>query len=418
MSLVVIGANHRTASLELLERMSVRGDALPKLLAGLCSGEHTSEAVVLATCNRTEVYLVAERFHGAFGEVRNFFSDLTHLPPDRFADSLYVHYDDQAVDHLFGVVAGLDSAVPGEHEILGQVRSAWEIARREKAAGRGLNLLFRHALEVGKRTRSETRIGEHTTSVSQAAVAIATDRLGSLDGAAAAVVGAGTMGRRLARLLDRAGVSELVLANRTVQRCEGLASELGVDTRSVPLGELSDHLARMDVVFTATSAPHPVIGPDDAATGARIRPLLTIDLAVPRNVDPALGDLDAVDLVDMAAIAEITDAAVTLRRLEANGVRRIVDEEVQRYMAASCAREVAPLIAAVRDRAEEIRAAELRRFATAIGDLDAQQRDLLEGITRSMMAKLLHEPTVRLKDAAGSARGDRLAVSLAELFDL
>ena len=252
MSVVVVGANHRTAPLELLERMSVTGDALPKLLHHLEAGEHISEVVVLATCNRTEVYLVAERFHGAYGEVRDFFSDLTFLPPDRFADSLYVHYDDQAVTHLFEVAAGLDSAVPGEHEILGQVRSAWEVARAEGTARRGLNLLFRHALEVGKRARTETAIGTHITSVSQAAVQIAADRLGTLAGRRVVLVGAGAMGRGMADFLAAEGVEELVLANRTAGRAAELAEPA---RRSRPPWWASTRSAPSSGVLTPCSRP-------------------------------------------------------------------------------------------------------------------------------------------------------------------
>ncbi|MCO5318236.1 MAG: glutamyl-tRNA reductase [Microthrixaceae bacterium] len=430
MSIVVVGANHRTAPLELLERMSVRGDSLPKMLHDLCTGEHTSEAVVLATCNRTEVYLVAERFHGAFGEVRNFFSDLTFLPPERFADSLYVHYDDQAVTHLFEVAAGLDSAVPGEHEILGQVRTAWEVARSEQAAQRGLNLLFRHALEVGKRARTETAIGRQSTSVSHAAVRMATERLGSLEGRRAVVVGAGTMGRRLARFLGEAGVGELVVVNRTPQRAEAMLRELQLDAVVSGLGDLHHHLGAADVLFSATEAPEPVVGHVAAdAAGAdqdRVRlaldgrrePLLAIDLAVPRDIDPSLGESDSVVLLDMTAVAQTTEQAVGERQREALAVRRIVDEEVARYTAASSAREVAPLIASVRQRAETVRSSELDRFAKALAGLDASQREAVEALTKGIVAKLLHEPTVRLKDSAGSSQGDRLATSVAELFDL
>lgn len=428
MSIVVVGANHRSAPLELLERMSVRGDSLPKMLHHLCSGEHTSEAVVLATCNRTEVYLVAERFHGAFGEVRNFFSDLTFLPPERFADSLYVHYDDQAVTHLFEVAAGLDSAVPGEHEILGQVRTAWEIARSEQASQRGLNLLFRHALEVGKRARTETGIGRHSTSVSQAAVRMVESRLGPLAGRRVVVVGAGTMGRRLVRFLHDAGVEDLVVANRTPERAEALVAEVGCAATVVGLEELPSHLVSADVLFSATEAPEPVILDDPAGGPAapslrslleqRSTPLLALDLAVPRDIDPTLGELDAVDLLDMTAVADTTQDALAERRREAVAVRRIVDDEVERFLAASSAREVAPIIAGIRGRAEGIRSAELARHAGVLESLDPAQREAVEALTKGIVAKLLHEPTVRLKDSAGSSQGDRLATSLAELFDL
>ncbi|MGI9577290.1 MAG: glutamyl-tRNA reductase [Microthrixaceae bacterium] len=420
MSFVVVGANHRTAPLELLERMSVRGDALPKMLSHLESGEHTSEAVVLATCNRTEVYLVAERFHGAFGEVRDFFSDLTFLPPDHFADSLYVHYDDQAVTHLFEVAAGLDSAVPGEHEILGQVRSAWEVARAEGASRRGLNLLFRHALEVGKRARSETAIGTHTTSVSQAAVQIASERLGSLAGRKVVVLGAGSMGRGMADFAAAEGVEELVLANRGADRAAELAAGLDADVSVAGLGELEQHLLAADVVLAATSAPVTIL---DAKTvrsvmQTRDKDLLIVDVALPRDVDPAVGDLDGVELLDMAAVAEITEAALDERLRETTAVRRIVDAEVARFSAAASAREVAPLVSGLHERGESIRNAELQRFSQRLEHLDETEREAVEALTKGVVAKLLHDPTVRLKDAAGSSRGDRLASSIAELFDL
>ncbi len=363
---------------------------------------------------------MAERFHGAFGEVRDFFSDLTYLPPDRFADSLYVHYDEQAVTHLFEVAAGLDSAVPGEHEILGQVRSAWDVARAEGTARRGLNLLFRHALEVGKRARSETAIGTHTTSVSQAAVQIATQRLGTLAGRRVVLLGAGAMGRGMADFLAAEGVRELVLANRTVGRAQELARQLAVPAIAVGLDEIGDYLSTADAVLAATGAPDVLLdaGTVAAAVQDRDRPLLVVDVAVPRDVDSAVGAIEGVELLDMAAVAEITEGALRERRREASEVRRIVDDEVARFSAAASAREVSPLIAGLRQRSEQLRGAELDRFASRLDGLDDAQREAVEALTRGIVAKLLHEPTVRLKDAAGSSRGDRLASSLAELFDL
>jgi glutamyl-tRNA reductase len=417
---IVVGANHRTAPLELLERMSVRGDDLPKLLHMLDQGAHSSESVVLSTCNRTEVYMLAERFHGAFGEVRDFFSDLTFLPPDRFADSLYVHYDDQAVGHLFSVAAGLDSAVPGEHEILGQVRTAWDVARDEGTARRGLNMLFRHALEVGKRARTETGISTHVTSVSQAAVLLAAEHLGGLGGRRAVVVGAGSMGRGVASFLASAGVSELVVANRSEDRAIEVVEGLDAPSRAVGLGALPVELATADLLIAATASEHHLLGVD-AVAGAlpgRSEPLLAVDVALPRDIDPAVGRLEQVHLLDMEDIAELTEKGLAERRREAAAVRRIVDEEVARFAAGVSAREVAPLVTALRERAEAVRAAELERHAARLATLDPAQREVVEAVTRGLVAKLLHDPTVRLKGAAGSARGDRLADSLSELFDL
>jgi glutamyl-tRNA reductase len=405
--------------------MAVTGEQLPKLLHALDGGEDTSEVVVLATCNRTEVYLVAERFHGAYREVRDFFADLTFLPPERFAENLYVHYDDQAVRHLFEVTAGLDSAVPGEHEILGQVRVAWEAARAEGTARRSLNLLFRHALEVGKRARTETSIARHVTSVSQAAVILATDRLGSLAGRRALLVGAGAMGRGMASFLADAGVSELVVLNRSDEPARKLA-DLVADrshdmvVRVAPFDELVGELVTTDVLFAATGAPGVVVTAESVseALAGRSDPLLAVDIAVPRDVDHAVGDLDGVELLDMEAVAAFTDAGLTERRREIAAVRRIVEDEIDRFSSVANAREVAPVVTALRDRAESLRLGELDRFGARLGALSPEQRDAVESLTRGIVAKLLHDPTVRLKDAAGSSRGDRLVESLRDLFDL
>jgi glutamyl-tRNA reductase len=423
-SVVVVGANHRTAPLELLERMAVSAEQLPKLLHALDAGEHTSEVVVLATCNRTEVYLLAERFHGAYREVRDFFADLTHLPPERFAESLYVHYDDQAVRHLFEVSAGLDSAVPGEHEILGQVRDAWEAARAEGTSRRTLNLLFRHALEVGKRARSETSIARHLTSVSQAAVVLAARRLDGLGGRRVALAGAGAMGRGIASFLADAGVAELVVLNRSDEPARKVADLVAgrgdTRVRVASFDDLADELAGVDVLFAATGAPGTVVSHRVVADAAARRqgPLLVVDIAVPRDVEASVAGLDGVELLDMGAVAALTDAGLGERRREIGAVRRIVEDELRRFEAVANAREVAPVITSLRDRAEAVRVAELERFATRLAGLDDTQRDAVESLTRALVAKLLHDPTVRLKDAAGSSRGDRLVESLRDLFDL
>jgi glutamyl-tRNA reductase len=424
-SVVVVGANHRTAPLDLLERMAVTGDRLPKLLHDLDAGEDTSEVLVLATCNRTEVYIVAERFHGAYADVRDFFSDLTFLPPERFADSLYVHYDDQAVRHLFEVAAGLDSAVPGEHEILGQVRDAWDAARAEGTARRTLNLLFRHALEVGKRARTETSIARHVTSVSQAAVILAGDRLGGLADARAVLVGAGAMGRGMGAFLADAGVGELVVANRTPDRAEALAATAAAGrdhlvATAVGLDDLAEAVRGADVIFAATGAPDVVVTEDVLRAGleGRDRPLLVVDIAVPRDVAPGVATMAGVDLLDMDDVAAFTEAGIAERRREVRAVEEIVEAELRRFSAATSAREVAPVVTALRERAEDVRRAELERSAGRLAGLTPEQRDAVEAMTRGMMAKLLHDPTVRLKDAAGSSRGDRLAESARDLFDL
>ncbi len=419
MSVVVIGLNHRSTPLDLLERMTIGDAALPKALHDLISREDVSEAIVLSTCNRIEVYAVAERFHGAYQDIRDFLSEVAFLAPEDFSDHLYVHYDAPAVAHLFAVASGLDSAVLGETEILGQVRDAWERARHEGTVGATLNLLFRHALEAGKRARTDTAISRHTTSVSQAAVAMAAERLGGLGGAKVLVLGAGEMGEAMALALSRSGVDDLALANRSADRAVELAGRVG--GRAIRFLDVSSALADADVLLTSTGASAALLQVDDVReviAGRHGRPLLIVDIAVPRDVDPAVGALDGVTLLDMDDLRRFAEAGTAARRGEVDGVQAILDEELERYLGTTSAREVAPMIVALRDRAEEVRQAELERFRNRLDALDEQQRAAVEGLTRGIIGKLLHEPSVTLRDAAGSPRGDRLVASLRELFAL
>jgi glutamyl-tRNA reductase len=418
-SVVVIGLNHRTAPLDLLERMAIGDGQLGKALHDLTTREHISEALVLSTCNRTEVYAVAERFHGAYRDIRGFLADFSFLPPEEFSDHLYVHYDSAAAAHLMSVTAGLDSAVLGESEVQGQVKLAWERSRDEGTAGAALNLLLRHALEAGKRARSETGIGRHIASVSQAAVAMAAARLGGVAGKTVLVMGAGEMGEGMAVALAGAGVGQVLVANRTPARAGELAAR--VAGRPVPLVEVPGHLADVDVLLTSTGAQAPLLEPADIApvmAGRPDRPLLVVDIAVPRDVDPAVADIGGVTLLDMDDVRGFAASGIAERRREVAAVEEILSDELERYLGATSAREVAPTIVALRERAESVRAGELDRLRTRYDDLDPRQLDMVDAVTRGMVAKLLHQPTVVLKDAAGSPRGDRLVAALRDLFEI
>ncbi|HEV7761691.1 MAG TPA: glutamyl-tRNA reductase [Acidimicrobiales bacterium] len=419
MSVVVIGLNHRTAPLELLERMVIGDVQMSKALHDLTTCENLSEAVVLSTCTRTEVYAVAERFHGAFSDIRNFLGDMSFLPPEDFADHLYVHYDSSAAAHLFAVTSGLDSVVLGESEIQGQVKHAWEHAHEEGTAGKTLNLLFRHALQAGKRARTETGIARNIASVSQAAVAMATQRLGALAGKSVLVLGAGDMGEGMVTALVGAGVSEVRVANRTRSRADDLAARVG--GRSVALLDLPDHVAEVDVLLTSTGSRTLMLEVDDLAPVMRTRPdrpLLIVDIAMPRDVDAAVGGLEGVTLLDMDDLRSFAEQGVAERRREVGRVEAILEEELHGYLDATSAREVAPIVVALRGRAEATRQAELDRFRNRLSSLGPAELDAVEALSKSLVAKLLHEPTVVLKSAAGSSRGDRLLAALRELFGI
>lgn len=419
MSVVVVGLNHRTVPLDLLERMTVPASRLPKALADLTSREHINEAVVLSTCNRIEVYVFAEKFHGAYQDIRNFFAEVSHVAPEEFSDHLTSLYDGDAARHLFSVASGLDSAVLGEHEILGQVRKSWETASTEGAVGPVLNTLFRHSLEVGKRVRTETAISRNITSVSQAAVAMATERLGGLEGRQVLIVGAGEMGEGLARALHGGGVAGIRVANRTWDRAVEVAGRLGGEP--VRLDDLPHHLAEVDVLLTSTGASAAILEHGDLASvvGERHgRELLVVDIAVPRDVDPTAGEIEGVTLLDMDDLREFADVGIRERQREVTAVHAILDVELDRYVDESTARSVAPLVASLRARGDLVRSGELQRLAARLGDLDDRQRDAVEALAAGIVGKLLHEPTVRLKDATGTARGERLAEALRDLFDL
>ncbi len=419
MSLAVVGLNHRTAEVGLLERMTVPSAGLPKALHTLADREHLAEVVLLSTCNRTEIYARATRFHPGVDDARHFLAELAGVDPDTLAESLYTYHEDAAVAHLFAVAAGLDSMIIGEGEILGQVREAWNAAEREGTAGQMLSRTFRQAVHVGKRSRSETGIARHAVSVSSAAVALAAERLGSLSGRTVLVLGAGGVGEGMAVALAGAGVGELVVANRSASRARELARR--VHGRAISLDELPDELVNADVLLASTGAPGVLIERGDIEVVMERRggrALLVVDVAVPRDVDPGVGHVFGVTLLDIEALRAFGDQSLEARRAEVGKVRVIITDELDRFRLEHSARQVAPLVAALRARADAIHAAELDRRAGRLAALDPDTRELVESTTRAVLNKLLHEPTVRVKDAAGTAQGELLADALADLFAL
>jgi glutamyl-tRNA reductase len=417
MSILVVGINHRSGPLELLERVTVAPADVGKAVAGLARRDNVREAVIVSTCNRTEVYVVAEKFHGAYGDVRDLLCQIGELDADTLTPHLYSHHDQAAITHLFEVAAGLDSAVLGESEILGQVRGAWEVAHREGAAGATLNQLFRTAISTGKRARNETTIGRGTASISHAAVEMIGDTLGDLNGRRVLVVGAGAMGEGVAVAFRRAGGAEIIVANRTVARGAALADRVG--GIAVGFDRLTEAVAASDVVVVGTGSDEALLtAPFVAeARGAR-RAMHIVDLGVPRNVDPDVATLPGVTLWNLDDLRDWADRGLAHRAVEAERVRSIVGEEVERFLVDATARQAAPLVASMHEAAEQVRAAELERFAGRIATLDDQQRDAVDALTRAIVAKLLHEPSVRLKSQAGTPQGERNAAALRDLFDI
>ncbi len=424
MTVVAIGLNHASAPADVLQEVSLPADTLPKALTELAASPVVTEAVVVSTCNRVEFYVHAERFHDGFRDVRSALSLLAGVAPERFDEHLYVHYHDDAARHLFEVAAGLDSVILGEHEILGQIARSWELAREEGSTGPVLNLLFQRAVEAGKKVRTDTDIGRSTAALPHAAVSLLTERSGSLDGARVLVVGAGEVGTSVAAAMCRKfQLGEVVVTNRTGERAEALAAELG--GRTVPFAALAQAVGEVEVIISATGAPSTVIGIDALRAGAgrltaegRRPRMVVLDLALPADVPAEARLLDGLDLIDLPQLQDHANRGVELRRSHLGAARGVVDGELDRYRSAASARQVAPLVGSLHTWAEAIRAGELDRYASRLSAMGPEDRAAVEALSRSIVAKMLHQPTVAVKDAAGSAKGERLADALRELFDL
>jgi glutamyl-tRNA reductase len=430
---IVVGIEQREVPLHLLEQVAVTESALPKALATLRDRSNLSEAVIVSTCLRTEVYAVVERFHDGVAELQEFLALMGDTTVDALADYLTIRFDDDVADHLFTVASGLDSALLGESEVLGQVRRAWQKAQHERASGPVLGALFRHAVETGKRVRSETAIARGITSLSHGAVALAAGHLsdgeagpGGLAGSRVLVVGAGEMGDGVAQALAAHRPAAIVVANRTAARADaviaGLPDGLAAVARSVPLEDLAGELDVADVVFTSVSSVRPIMERSllEAAMVRRAPggPLLVVDLGVPRNVEPSASEIAGVTLLDMDTLRAAVEGVLSGRQDEVAQAREIVGDEVERYRAASRARGAAPVVSALRGQAELARRAEFDRQRAKRSDLTDEQWEQVDAVTRAMVAKLLHQPTMTLKDAVGTPRGERLIESLRTLFDL
>ncbi len=419
MSFVVVGLNHRTVPLPVLERVTVPPALVPKALRDLAGREYLAEVALLSTCNRTEVYACCTKFHPGVGDASEFLAEQAGMRAVDLSDHIYSYYDEAAIAHLFGVAAGVDSVILGEGQILGQVRDALKVAESEGTAQQSLARVFRHAIEVGKRSRAETGIGRGAVSLSSAAVALAAERLGTLVERRVLVLGAGEMGEGMARSLAGSGVAEVVVAGRGTERSTELATRVG--GRAIPIDRLPQALVTADLVLTSTGATEMVITQDEVEVAMQRRfgrPLLIVDIAVPRDVDPGVADVPGVTLLDMDDLKAFAEHSMDRRRREVARVRRIISAELERLRTERTSREVAPLVSALRSRGEDVRLAELERFRAKLEGVDAKTADAIEALTRGIVAKLLHEPTVRVKEAAGSGRGELYADALSALFDL
>jgi glutamyl-tRNA reductase len=435
-SVLVVGLSHKSAPVAVLERAAVSGDTLTKLLRDVVQAEPVAEAFVVSTCNRVEVYADVDRFHAGVTAICELLARHCGVPSHELTQYLYVHYEDRAVSHLLAVAAGLDSMVVGEDQILGQVRSAVKLAAEHGTAGRVLSELGRLALRTGKRARAETAIGRAGLSLLSAAVEVAAARLdpgagppggpGSdlLAGRDVLIVGAGSMSGLAAATAARSGAASITVANRTRAHAERLASVTAGVTTVTGLADLPAAMGAADVVVSCTGAAGHVITRDmvSGALAARTEgqtagPLVIMDLAMPRDVEPAVAALPGVVLIGMDQLSEHTSA---VRDDDVAAVRAILEAELAAYQSAVDAARVAPTVVALRAKAAKVVDAELARLAGRLSadGISGHALDEVAQTVRRVVDKLLHAPTVRVKELAGSPGGEEYAAALRVLFDL
>ncbi|WP_030694337.1 glutamyl-tRNA reductase [Streptomyces globisporus] len=427
MSLLVVGLSHRSAPVSILERASLSADTRIKLLQDTLAAEPATEGAVLATCNRIELYADVDKFHAGVAELSTLLAQHSGVGLDELTPYLYVHYEDRAVHHLFSVACGLDSMVVGEGQILGQIKDALALGQDLHTAGRLLNDLFQQALRVGKRAHSETgidRAGQSLVTFGLEQLAQDADVETWAKGKKALVIGAGSMSSLAAATLARSGVSEIVIANRTLARAERLAQILsepggtGVAAHAVEMVAVGDELTRADVVVSCTGATGLVLtgeAVEDAALG-RTAPLFLLDLAMPRDIDAAAHRVPGVRLVDIESLAEASaDAPMAA---DVDQVRGIVSDEVAAFGAAQRAAHITPTVVALRTMAADVVASEVARLEGRLPGLDDKQRAEITQTVRRVVDKLLHAPTVRVKQLASEPGGAGYADALRTLFDL
>ncbi|MGW7679412.1 glutamyl-tRNA reductase [Kribbella sp. NPDC054772] len=408
MSYLVVGISHRSAAIDVLERVALDADAATKLALAVRNSAAVAESAVLATCNRTEVYATVDRFHAGMDEVTAILSDVTGVPLLDLAEHLYVHFEEGAVAHLFQVAVGLDSMVVGESQILGQVKETLRVGQDLETVGTDLNALFQHALRVGKRAHAETGIDAAGRSVVSAGL----DALGGYEGRRALIVGAGSMASLAAQTLANGGARSVTVANRNYDRAAALAERIG--GTAIKLADVPAAMTEADLLVSCTGARGVVITEEMVRNAADGRPIGVLDVALPRDVAPEAVRIAGVTLVTLADLAGTAGGSES----DIDEVRRIVGEETGAFEATRRAASVAPTVVALRAMASELVNTELARLERRLPDLGDHERHEVERTIRRVVDKVLHNPTVRVKELGGDPGGPTYADALRQLFAL
>jgi glutamyl-tRNA reductase len=419
MNLILLGINHRTAPVEVRERMNIPEARLPEALSDLLHRDGIQEGLIVSTCNRVEVTASAAENVEAEPILQRFLADHHHFDLAPFEAYFYRHRQQEVVHHLFRVASSLDSMIVGEPQILGQIKQAYTLARQAGALNGMLNEVVNQALAVGRRVRRETALGTAAVSVSWAAVELAKKIFGTLEGKTIFVLGAGKMSELAARHLLRSGASAILVTNRTYERAVELAAAF--HGTPIPFEQLLDNLNRADIVISSTGAPHFVLRRDQAEgllAARKHRPMFFVDIAVPRDIDPAVNELDNAFVYDIDDLQQVVEANKKQREREAVWAEQIVEEEAQRTMKRLASREVVPTIVALEERLNLIRESEVERYRGPLSTLTTPQRDAVDALTRGILNKILHGPITELKNGAGQPEQAALVRLIRKIFGL
>jgi glutamyl-tRNA reductase len=423
MAIVLVGLNHKVAPIEVRERLAFTPASLKEALARFRpaggSLPYATEGVILSTCNRLEVYTVSPNLSKGEEVICSFLEACHGESQSTFRPFLYTYTDNEAIDHLFSVAAGIDSLVLGEYQILGQVTEAMEVSLDCGTAGKVLTTLFRNAVEAGKRVRTETTISHGVTSVSHVAVELAQRIFGELDDCQVVLVGAGEMAELAARTISAYGVKSLSILNRTRERAERLAAEF--DARPLGWNQLDKALWWADIVIASTGAPHAIFRPDNVRQVLpmrRNRPIFFIDIAVPRNVDPEVDRLEGVYRYDIDDLEALVETSMAERRREVPKAEVIIAQQREKFLAWLQSLDVVPTIVEMRRAADRVRQTELEHALNRLSDLSHREHQIIQSMSKRIVNKILHQPTTRLKDHANHCDGYRYAEVVRDLFGL
>ena len=419
MNLIVVGLSHKTAPVEIRERLSFPAQTIGEPLNRLCTAYEINEGVIISTCNRVEVFAVTRDIEKGLWQVKKFLSEYHNIPLEGLDKHLYAYTSEDAVRHIFRVSSGIDSMIIGEPQILGQVKDAYGYALQHKTAGVIMNKLFHKAFSVAKRIRTETKIGSSAVSVSYAAVELAKKIFGTLEGKIAMLIGAGEMAELAARHLLSSGVQEIIVANRTYEKAIEMAK--GFNGTPIMFREFTHYLKKVDIVITSTAAPKFIIHPEqieEVIKERKNRSMFFIDISVPRNIDPLINNIDNIYLYNVDDLQGVVEANLKERAKEAKEAESIINEELGNFHRWVKSLDVVPTIVALKKKFEEIRKGEMEKALSGMNNLQEKDKETINAMTKAIINKVVHDPVTHLKKEADKVEGDFYIEAARKLFDL